>query len=186
MNALSVRSDVGSEGIRIAVFGPSSERLARLGDWFAAEYEPLLRFAYFVTGDREAARDAVQDAFIRVWRAGGRVEEEGFPAYARRTIANLGRSRFRRLGAERRALARLPRDRDAADPPSAAVETRDEVWTAIKRLSPQQRTIVALRFYEHQTEAQIAATLGVSAGTVKKQLSRAMERLSADLEGRAR
>ena len=168
----------------ITVFRPSSERLDRLGEWFAAEYEPLLRFAYFVTGDREAARDTVQDAFIRIWKAGGSVERNGFPAYARRTVASIGRSRFRRIGAERRALARLPRTPEGVDPPD--VETRDAVWQGILRLSPQQRAVVALRFYEHYTESQIAATLGVGPGTVKKQLSRALDRLSMDLEGRPR
>lgn len=168
----------------ISVLGPSSERLDRLGEWFAAEYEPLLRFAYFVTGDREAARDAVQDAFIKLWKAGARVEHEGFPAYARRTVGNLGRSRFRRQRAERSAIAAMPRIAEGvtdADP----VE-RDEVWAAILRLSKQQRAVVALRFYEHMTESQIAATLAVSAGTVKKQLSRALDRLSIELEGRPR
>lgn len=168
----------------ISVFGPSSERLDRLGEWFAAEYEPLLRFAYFVTGDREAARDAVQDAFIRIWKAGGRVEQDGFPTYARRTIANLGRSRFRRLRAERTAIAALPRRPEGVSDPDPV--ERDEVWAAILRLPAQQRAVVALRFYEHMTETQIAATLAVSAGTVKKQLSRALNRLSIELEGRPR
>ncbi|HVL89802.1 MAG TPA: SigE family RNA polymerase sigma factor [Actinomycetota bacterium] len=168
----------------ISVFGPSSERLDRLGEWFAAEYEPLLRFAYFVTGDHEAARDTVQDAFIKIYKAGGRVEHEGFPAYARRTVANLGRSRFRRQRSERAAIAGLPRVAEGVRD-SDPVE-RDEVWAAILRLSKQQRAVVALRFYEHMTESQISATLGVSAGTVKKQLSRALDRLSIELEGRPR
>lgn len=168
----------------ISIFGPSTDRLARLGEWFAAEYESLLRFAYFVTGDREAARDAVQEAFIRIWKAGGRVERDGFPTYARRTVAAIGRSGFRRQSAERRAIARLPRVPEGVVPPDPA--QADAVWQAILRLSPQQRAVVALRFYEHLTESQIAATLNVSAGTVKKQLSRALDRLSMDLEGRPR
>ncbi len=152
----------------------------RLGEWFAAEYEPLLRFAYFVTGDREAARDVVQDAYVRIHRAGGRVEDAGFPAYARRTVANLARSRFRRLGAERRAVVRVASaPQRTVDPPSP--EHRDEVWAAILTLSPQQRAVVALRYYEHLSEREIAATLGVSPGTVKKQLSRALDRCRAQL-----
>lgn len=169
---------------RIAVFGSSSERLDRLGEWFAAEYEPLLRFAYFVTGDREAARDAVQEAFIKLYKAGARVEHEGFPAYARRTVANLGRSRFRRQRAERNAIAGMPRVAEGVIDPDPV--ERDEVWAAILRLSKQQRAVVALRFYEHMTESQIAATLAVTTGTVKKQLSRALDRLSMELEGRPR
>lgn len=168
----------------IPIFGPSSYLLDRLGEWFAAEYPSLLRFAYFVTGDRETARDAVQEAFIRIWKAGGRVERDGFPTYARRTIAAIGRSGFRRGAAERRAVARLPRVPEGVEDPDPAL--RDTVWQAILRLSPQQRAVVALRFYEHMTEPQIAATLNVSGGTVKKQLSRALDRLSIELEGRPR
>lgn len=161
-------------GRALGVFEPSRERLERLGEWFAAEHAPLLRFAYFVTGDPSSAEDLVQEAFLRIYRAGGRAEEAGIGTYARRTIANLSRSAFRRRGIERRALASLDRPSGVAGAHDPG--PRDEVWAALMRLSPQQRACMALRYYEDMTEQQIAEVLGVSLGAVKKQLARATER----------
>jgi RNA polymerase sigma-70 factor (sigma-E family) len=173
-----VNEAVGSIAERaIGVFGPSQSRLERLGEWFAAEYEALLRFAYFLTGDGTAAEDLVQDAFVRLYRADRRIEEAGFRAYARRTIVNLHRSRFRRLLSERRAAAR-----DRAVESGMMREPTDHVWRAILALPRGQRACVALRFYEDMTEQEIANVLGVSIGTIKKQLNRAMTRLRSALE----
>jgi RNA polymerase sigma-70 factor (sigma-E family) len=171
---------VGTIGERaIAVFRPSSSRLDRLGEWFAAEYEPLLRFAYFLTGERAAAEDLVQETFVRLYRADRRIEEAGFRAYARRTMVNLRTSMFRRLAPERRALeAHLPQSQPAPEP-------TDHVWRAIMALPRQQRACVALRFYEDMTEQEIADTLGVTLGTIKKQMHRAMTGLRASLGDRS-
>ncbi len=172
---------VGSVAERaIGVFEPSRSRLDQLGEWFAAEYEPLLRFAYFLTGEAAAAEDLVGDAFVRLYRADRRIEEAGFRAYARRTIVNLHRSRFRRMVVERRALSA---SQGAAQ--TAVSEPADHVWRAILALPRGQRACVALRYYEDMTEQEIANTLGVSVGTVKKQLHRAMERLRDELGERS-
>ena len=172
---------VGIIGERaIAVFKPSASRLQRLGDWFSAEYEPLLRFAYFLTGEWAAAEDLVHDAFVRLYRADRHIDVEGFRAYARRTIANLHKSRFRRIRAERKALASQERP-GAVDAPEAV----DHVWQAILSLPSQQRACVALRFYEDMTEQSVADTLGVSIGTVKKQMHRALSALRDSLGDRS-
>jgi RNA polymerase sigma factor (sigma-70 family) len=61
-----------------------------------------------------------------------------------------------------------------------AVE-RDRTLRAVMRLPPRRRAVVVLRFYDDLPEAEIAGLLGVSVGTVKSQLSRALEQLRADL-----
>ncbi|MEX2555687.1 MAG: SigE family RNA polymerase sigma factor [Actinomycetota bacterium] len=171
---------VGTLGERaIAVFRPSTSRLDRLGEWFAAEYESLLRFAYFLTGERAAAEDLVQDTFVRLYGADRRIEEAGFTAYARRTMVNLRRSMFRRRAPERRALA------TQLEPSHADPEPTDHVWRAILKLPRQQRACVALRFYEDLTEQEIADTLGVTIGTIKKQMHRAMNSLRQALGERS-
>ena len=161
----------------IGIFQPSRARLEQLGAWFEAEYAGLLRFAYFVCGDRAHAEDLVQDAFVRLYRAGARVEEETVRAYARRAIVNLSRSAWRRRGSEQRALRRSGWEVIAPHDPGP----RDEVWRAILALSPQQRAVIALRYYEDLSEKEIADALGISAGSIKKHASRAMEALRAQL-----
>jgi RNA polymerase sigma-70 factor (sigma-E family) len=167
-----------AEGVGV-IFKPAASRIERLGEWYVARYEPLLRFAFFVCRDREHAEDLVQESFVRLYRAGRHAEEEGLEAYAKRTITNLSRSRWRRLTHERGARPLLLNhpSHDA----TASVDVRDAVWEAVGSLSPQQRACVALRFYEDMEESRIAATLGVSAGTVKTQLHRAMQKLRATL-----
>jgi RNA polymerase sigma-70 factor (sigma-E family) len=164
----------------IGVFEPSRSRLDRLGEWFAAEYQSLLRFAYFLTGDAGAAEDLVHDAFVKLYRADRNIERSGFRAYARRTIVNLHRSRFRRSGAERRALTVSVSPNVASSP-----EPTDHVWRAILALPKGQRACVALRYYEGLSEQEIADTLGVSTGTIKKQMNRAMTSLRRTLEDRS-
>jgi len=164
----------------IGILEPSRSRLDRLGEWFAAEYEPLLRFAYFLTGNAAAAEDLVQDVFVKLYRADRHIEAMGFRAYARRTMVNLHRSRFRRADAERRALATL---REPGHDPGP--EPADHVWRSILALPKGQRVCVALRFYEDLSEQQIADALGVSTGTVKKQMHRAMTNLREALGERS-
>jgi RNA polymerase sigma-70 factor (sigma-E family) len=164
----------------IGVLEPSRSRLDQLGEWFAAEYGSLLRFGYFLTGHPSAAEDLVQEAFVRLYRADRHIEAIGFRAYARRTMVNLHRSRFRRGRAEQRALA-VSQGPDVHQGP----EPTDHVWHAILSLPKGQRACIALRFYEDLSEQQIADTLGVSTGTVKKQIHRAMGALRAALGERS-
>lgn len=161
-------------GVRpIAIFKPSQESLEDFSVWFDAEYPSLLRFAYFVTGDRSAAEDAVQEAFLRIYMSGARSHPAGYGAYARKTIVNLHRTSFRRKTREHEAFAR------AGEPEATSPDTgvHDEVWRAILELSPRQRAVVALRYYEDRSQKEVAEALGMSVGAVKKQMNRAMTRL---------
>lgn len=162
----------------IGIFQPSADRLAELNLWFGQEYRSLLRFAHFLTGDRTTAEDIVQEAFVRIYKAAPRLTESTFKPYARKAILNLSRSA--------RPSREVPLDR-SEEPTTERpdLETADEVWTAVMGLSPRQRAVVALRYYEGMNEAQIAAALQMSAGSVKKHTDRAMTKLRATLgEGR--
>jgi|SRR4051812_46871637 RNA polymerase sigma factor (sigma-70 family) len=136
-----------------------------------------LRFAYFLSGDQETARDLVQDAFVRV---AGRFrylrQPDGFDAYLRRTIVNLNTSRLRRLKVERSSLAR------EAAYPVVAVDERDpgvseELWRAILELPPRQRAAIILRFYEDLSEVQAADILRCSVKALNQLVVRAMKTL---------
>jgi RNA polymerase sigma factor (sigma-70 family) len=140
-----------------------------------------LRFAYFVSGDQETARDLVQDAFIRV---AGRFrylrQPDEFDVYLRRTIVNLNASRLRRLKVERSFLA------SEAAHPVVAVEgdpgVRDELWRAILDLSPRQRVAIVLRFYEDLSESQAADILRCSVKALNQLVVRAMKTLRTRIE----
>lgn len=153
------------------------DREAELREFVAARGPALSRAAYLLTGDHQAAEDLVQDTYVvlvRRWQKSGRLDPE---AYVRRILY----SRFVD-GWRRRRLVELP----WASPPDAPVG--DEVGTAnnrltlegaLARLTPRQRAVLMLRFYEDLTEVQSADALGVSVNTVKSQSRVALQRLRA-------
>ncbi len=147
----------------------------RLENLYAAHAPGAARLAYLLTGDRALAEDLVQDAFVRMF---GRFRDlrhpEAFGAYLRKTVVNLAKSYFRRKGVERSYLERESGRPDTpAEPPSG----REEMWDALKTLTPRQRAALVLRYYEDLTEAQVAELLGCSVGTVKSQTARGLATL---------
>jgi RNA polymerase sigma factor (sigma-70 family) len=110
------------------------------------------------------------------WRA-GRVDDPS--AYLRRAVVNQVRGRFRRNATRRRYEA-------SERPPDAIVdegiEERDRVRAALLTLPPRQRAVVALRFLEDRSEAETAALLGISVGTVKSQAAHGLEHLRRALD----
>ena len=150
-------------------------RLESLGTWYVDRYPALLRFAYLICRDAAVAEDLVQESFVRIHRAWRKAEDEGLDAYARRTIVNLNHSRFRRIVRERRALAAMDVE------PIHVEQSHDHemLWAAMAELTEQQRACVALRYYESMTEEETARVLGISAGSVKRHVFRAMEKMRA-------
>jgi RNA polymerase sigma-70 factor (sigma-E family) len=150
-------------------------------DVLRLELPRVQRIARLLTGSADAADDVVAEAIARSlprWRAG---EIDDGPAYLRRVVVNLSTRRWRR-----RALA-MRRDHHALDwlgqPPDleAVAAERDRTLRAVMRLPVRRRAVVVLRFYDDLPEARIAEVLGISTGTVKSQLSRALGQLRADL-----
>jgi len=134
----------------------------------AAEAGALLRFAYLLTGSREAAEDLLQSALEQCYRHWRRVQRVDQPdRYVRRILANaaVDRWRYRR----RRPEARLTEagQRPAADP-AVAVLDRDELIRALRTLSPRQRAVVVLRYVEDRSEIETAALLDCSTGSLEE------------------
>jgi RNA polymerase sigma factor (sigma-70 family) len=162
---------------RIGIFRPSEAHLNRVSSWFLADYEPLLRFAYFLTHDQSAAEDLVQEAFARVTTAADRLEEHGLSAYARRTVFNLHLSACRRRKLEQGVLHLLrPKDHEPSDIASAM-----DMRRALLSLPLRQRACLALRYYEDMKESQISSALGMSLAAVKKEIERAKRKLRVAL-----
>jgi RNA polymerase sigma factor (sigma-70 family) len=81
-----------------------------------------------------------------------------------------------RLLSRERPMAALPERADHAAPYND-LDERDAMWSALDQLPPRQRAVLVLRFYEQLSEAEIAAVLGCSPGTVKSQSSKGLARL---------
>jgi RNA polymerase sigma-70 factor (sigma-E family) len=156
--------------------GPQSQgdQLERL---LAQRGGQLLRAAMLLTGDQQDGEDLLQAALERLLRQRRRIE--GSPeAYLRRTLYNLAADGWRRNGAWRTKLAliRAGEPRSAPDL-TAAFDLRDALMRALHQLPPQQRTVIVLRYWEQLSEAETAAMLGCSDGTVKSAASRGLQRM---------
>jgi RNA polymerase sigma-70 factor (sigma-E family) len=137
-----------------------------------ARLPELLRFGRALTGSEEAGADLVQDALERTLLHWRRVESQQDPeGYVRRIMVNRNISLWRKFGRER------PTDRVPEQSSMAAEPDDGATWAAVQQLPPRQRAVIALRYYEDLSEAQIAAVLGCSVGTVKSQSSKAMRTL---------
>jgi RNA polymerase sigma-70 factor (sigma-E family) len=154
-----------------------------LTDTYQAHYSSLLRLAALLLDDLGSCEDVVQEAFIRVHAARGRVREpEKLLAYLRQTVVNLSRSTLRRRLIGLRLLPKPMPDAASAEEGAYDVLERDALIQALRGLQRRQREVLVLRYYADMTEAQVAAALGVSIGSVKAYGSRGIEALRARME----
>ncbi len=167
---------------------------ARAGD--AAAYGELVRMhqliamrtAWLVTRNAAEAEDAVQEAFVKAYRALGRFREgEPFRPWLLAIVANEAKNRRRSVARSDRLTLRVAEVRpsgDAAPSPEAAVlldEERSLLVEALNAMREEDRLVVGYRYLLGLSEAETVAALGVPAGTVKSRLSRALVRLRAAL-----
>lgn len=139
-------------------------------DFVRARLPELLRFGRALTGDEHRGADLVQDALERALPRWRRIEAADPEGYVRRIMVNRNISVWRSRW----------RERLTDTPPDAGVDDRvrdQQLWAALRSLPPRQRTVIALRYLADQTEAQTAALMGCSTGTVKSQTHAAMEKL---------
>jgi RNA polymerase sigma-70 factor (sigma-E family) len=134
--------------------------------------------AYALTGSAHEAEDLVQGALVKVMRRWRRVDDP--MAYLRRVMINHRTSVWRRFGA-REVVTAIPPDRAVGDT-THTVDDRHVVLAALRLLPPRMRAVVALRYVADLSEADTAAALDCSVGTVKSQTSKALARLRETLE----
>ncbi len=143
--------------------------------------DALTRYAYFVSGSQDDAADLVQDALVRAF---GRLRN-GFTvtsaeAYVRRAILNgfiddgRRKTRWRRIA----PLEAVPVEEDSR---AAAVETRIDLHDELRKLTPRERACLVLRYYEDLRVDDIATTLGLSSGAVKRYLSDGLSKMAVAL-----
>jgi RNA polymerase sigma-70 factor (sigma-E family) len=150
-------------------------------DYVRSRSRALLRTAYLLTGNRADAEDLVQSALANTYLAWHRIEDRGaLDGYVRRAIVNTHISWWRRRRLEEFPTDEIP-DRAVVDQ-AASSEMQESLRRAIDRLPERMRAAVMLRYYDDMTEAEVAEALGVSLGTVKSTVSRAMAKLRIDAE----
>jgi RNA polymerase sigma-70 factor (sigma-E family) len=164
--------------VTVATDRPAPEGLGRepqaFREVYAVHYPALVRLAYLTTGNRAAAEDVAQEAFIEWLRRGDQVREP-LP-FLRRAVVSRCTSWVRRRMLERRHAA--------VDPEPVPHQDGDAqvVRAALQKLKPRQRAAVFMRFYLDLPEAQIADALGCRPGTVKSLLHRALTAIKEDLD----
>lgn len=156
----------------------SDRRGAEFDEFVRSRTAALLRVAYLLCGDRHAAEDLLQEVLEQMYVRWPRIH--GAPdAYARRALVNRSTNRWRWRG--RRPETALGHH-DVAEPDhSHEVVLRDTVLAALRALPPRQRAAVVLRYLEDLPVAEVAVALDCSAGAVKSNTSKGLDRLRAAL-----
>lgn len=169
----AVRSEVGT-----------GETLAAL---HREHYRSLVKLAALLIDDPATCEEVVQDAFVSVFRSAARVRDEAkLPAYLRSAVLNGARSHLRK----RQVRSRLrvvdgPASDAASAEAGALLQDEHQAMLAVLRTLPdRQRDVLVLRFYLDLSESEIAATLGIAAGTVKTHTRRGLDALAEQLESR--
>ncbi|GAB3961250.1 SigE family RNA polymerase sigma factor [Actinoallomurus acanthiterrae] len=146
-------------------------------EFVAERGSALLRTAQLLCGGRTDAEDLLQTALEKAYRHWGRMKPGSNPEpYVRKILVNLSVSRARRWRILREVQMAAPPETPTASE-AGTVELRGVLMEELKKLGPRQRAVLVLRYWEDMSEAETAAMLGCSVGTVKSQAARGLARL---------
>ena len=177
------RATVADDAVNGASGADGGAGLAEISfrDFVRARSKALLRTAYVLTGNKADAEDLVQAALAKTYLAWDRIEDRSaLDGYVRRAIVNTHISWWRRRRIEEFPTDEIP-DLAVADQ-EVSNDMQESLRHAIDRLPQRMRAAVVLRYYEDMTEAEVAEVLGISLGTVKSTVSRAVAKLRIDAE----
>ena len=163
---------------------PQHERMT-LPSFVALRGQSLLRLAWLLTGDADRAQDAVQETLARVLPRWEAIAVKGDPEpYVRAALRSVCIDAHRRRAVrpheiqdDEAHLEGAPRRPPVSADAAEAVAERLDLASALARLTPRQRQVLVLRFYEDLTEVAAAKVLGCSPNTVKSQTRHALDRL---------
>lgn len=151
------------------------------------QYRALVRLAGLLLHDRGASEEVVQDAFVQLHLRWRRLEDrDKAAAWLRSAVLNGARSRLRHLEVRRRHAPDGSRGEghESAEDVALARSSHDRMVAALRTLPPRQREAVVLRYYLDLSEAEMAAAMGVSTGSVKTHLHRGLAALQTRIDGR--
>ena len=142
-------------------------------EYVAARWTALYRTAYLLSGNHADAEDLAQTALVKAYLSWSKVSSAASPdAYVRRILTNAFVSSRRPLRVSRERLVDRTPDVEVA---ATGSDDRLVLWPHVSALSPRQRAVIVLRYYEDLSEQQIADALGCSPGTVKSTASDALK-----------
>src|SRR6201996_3718610 len=158
-----------------------ADRIA-FGDYVARRSPALLRAALALTSNRADAEDLMQSTLVKAYQSWDKIDDAAaLDSYVRRVMANTHISGWRRRRVDEYPTDELPDSAATADATGDS-DLHDVVQRAVDRLPRQMRAAVMLRYYDDMTEPEVAAALGVSVGTVKSTVARAVAKLRKDAE----
>nr|WP_166353830.1 SigE family RNA polymerase sigma factor [Phytoactinopolyspora limicola] len=147
-------------------------------EFVASRGPSLLRMALALTADRGLAEDLVQEALTRAVSRWTKLVRDGDPEkYLRAVMLNETRSQWRRRSRRHEVITDEVPEPAATDGTELGVADRIDMATILKHLTPRQRAIVYLRYYEDLSVADTAGLLNCSPGTVKRQSFDALKRI---------
>jgi RNA polymerase sigma-70 factor (sigma-E family) len=157
---------------------------------FRQHHAELVRLAVFMVGDRPSAEDVVQDVFTRLCVRDRLPDGDGSLGYVRAAVLNGCRSALRhravvrRFGGMRDFMA-SGTAQESAEHEVILAEDRSRVLAALAALPRRRREVLVLRYWLGLPESEIAATLGISPGTVKSTAARGLAALARRLGERS-
>jgi RNA polymerase sigma-70 factor (sigma-E family) len=155
---------------------PASELDDEFRSFVLGSQARILRFAELLTGDRHVAEDLTQHGFAKLYASWRRLHSGNPEQYVRRCVINANTDRWRRGSWRENVQATIPERPDHFDLVASLAE-HDFVMRALAELTSTERAVIALRYYNELSEAEIAGELNMPAGTVKSTAARALRKL---------
>lgn len=153
---------------------------------FRDRHAELVRLAVLLVGDRATAEDVVQDVFTRIYARDRLPEGSTALVYVRAAVINGCRSALRSRGAAHRSRVRqqaqtVLQTQDSAEHEVILADECRNVLAALAALPARRREVLVPRYWLGLSEAEIAAALGISRGTVKSTAARGLAALAKSL-----
>jgi RNA polymerase sigma-70 factor (sigma-E family) len=186
LGPVTAETHLDALGVAAANGDCATDADAAITELYGAHYKSLVRLATLLVHDISTAEEVVQDSFVALHAGLHRLRDsEKTLSYLRAAVVNRSRSVLRHRTVVDRNAPKAAPDMPSAEHGAMALIERSFVVAALRSLPERQREVVVLRFYGDLSEAQIAATMGITRGAVKSHTSRAMSALRSVLEREA-
>ncbi len=179
---------LADEDLIVMTDGGDTQALAALYDRHGRVAYSL---AYRMMGERQAAEDLVQEAFLKVWRAAGsyRVEKASVRTWILSIVNNRGIDMLRSSASRRRTQDRVEAQTPSSQPSEAFSETwrnsqRVQIREALRGLPPEQLKVLELAYFSGYTHTEIAELLDLPLGTVKGRMRLGLQKIREHFDER--